>query len=163
MNILNPAPPPRRPLRSGLQAGWCRESMLAWRRAKQSQAQCKCFVCIQAGKILMHICPITAHQRQGGAHERGRGAYTYHYLIACLMTDWQRIRKCMPASVFAKVRFHCICSASVLMCIIWFFNKAVRNALESNSKNEHFWCFESDRKKKDFRSFETLIWSNRWC
>lgn len=71
----------------------------------------------------------------------------------------------------AKVGFHCICSASILMCIIWFFSQVIRAALESNLKEGIigalliFWVRQGDICKalKHFKTISQLNFcKNQW-
>lgn len=65
---------------------------------------------------------------------------------------------------FAKVGFHCVCNASVLMCIIWSFNQAIRSVSESNSKPEKkrsTWCFEKS-KARYYLSGEFRVFPNKF-
>lgn len=72
---------------------------------------------------------------------------------------------------FAKVAFHCICDASILMCIIWFFSQAIRTILESIFKEGIieallvFWVRHWDICKalKHFKTISQLNFcKNQW-
>lgn len=88
-----PPPPPESPS-VRLQARWCRESVLVWHTAEQSQAQYKCFVCIHAGGFCRTFVPLRHISIRGTCTSAGEGqTNTYHYLMTCLKTNWRRVWK----------------------------------------------------------------------